>query len=165
MTYTHEYLHQAYNTAVKNIAGKTRNPLYGELDEVTPLVGMSSDDLQEFLDFIMEMTHTQITVAIDRHHIDEDDFNEIMNMAVSNAAATAVILLKALGEMPKTTKTADEKDRYPVTLLAEARVRNHIADRADLNKIWPVPLAEEVVSEFDPIHAFMVGVVCGSHNG
>jgi hypothetical protein len=165
MTYTHEYLHHVYNTAVQKVVGKTRNSLYGELDEIGPLVGMEADDLQELLDFVLEMTHTQITVAIERNHIEEDDFNEIMNMGVGNAAATVLILLHALGETPKTTKVADEKDRYPVTLLAEARVRNHIADRADLNKIWPVPLAEEVVSEFDPIHAFMVGVVCGSHNG
>ena len=164
MTYSHEYLHEVYQAAVEKAAGHTKSSHYADENETAPLVGLSADDLREFLNFILELTRTQITLAIEHNHIEDDDLNAICDSAVVNSAATALILSKAIRDSTRSVKTASG-DRYPVTLLAEARIRNHIADRADLNDIWPIPLAEEVVNEFDPVTAFMVGVVCGSHDG
>jgi hypothetical protein len=164
MTYTHEYLHQVYQNAIEKAARTGKNKDYADVDETSALLGMESDDLQEICDFILFITHAQISTAVEKGMVDDDDYNEIMNTAVVNAAASALILARGL---QGASRMRDEPaaDRYPVTLLAEARIRNHLADRADLNDIWPLPLAEEVVSEFEPVHAFLVGVVCGSHDG
>jgi hypothetical protein len=163
--YTHEYLHEVYQTAVEKAAGTTKSSHYADEQETAPLVGLSSDDLREFLDFILQLTRTQISMAIEHGHIEDDDWNAICDTAVVNASATTMILKKALSEVEMKKNRKPSGSEYPTTLMAEAHIRRYIKDKADLNEIWPIDLAEEVAGEFEPHLAFMVGVVCGSSRG
>ena len=76
---------------------------------------------------------------------------------------TLVIWRRILGA--ERTGTLPDNEKYPVALMAEAHVRKHLSDGYDFNKLWPVAMAEEVTSDLDPVHAFMVGVMCGASHG
>jgi hypothetical protein len=62
-------------------------------------------------------------------------------------------------------KEAAPANKYTSTVMAEALVRSFITEKKDLSTIWPTDIAETVTKEFDPVEAFMVGVVCGGWHG
>lgn len=136
---------------------------FADSADTAAMLHMEEEEFDQMCQFMVEVVQSMINTAIHRGHMDDEDMNLIMNSAVANAMVCTLILKMGMDSTKKDAPPV--QDRYPTTLMAEAHIRNHILDGADLNNIWPLPLAEEVVSEFDPLHAFMVGVVCGSQRG
>ena len=159
----HQYFHDLYQKTVQSAASRSQNGDYATVEETAELLGVDASLLNHLLEFIIHITQIQLSIAVENGHLDDEDYNEVMNSAVGNAAVSARILRKGLEDAKVRTKT--EGHEYPTTLMAEAHIRKYINDKADLNKIWPMDLAEEVAGEFEPAHAFLVGVVCGSQNG
>ena len=129
--------------------------------QTSSLVGMEEDELSVVIQTILYLTREQIGNGVDSGHLDPDDKDSMYDAICVNSAATAMIMYRAITK----GRIVAQEDKYPVTVLAEAHIRNMMTDQADLNTVWPIPLAEEVAKEFDPTHAFMVGVVCGSSHG
>jgi hypothetical protein len=138
------------------------NKDYADSDDTAAMLKMDPDEFDEMVTCMIAIVKGMITTAVDRDHLDSEDFNMMMNSAVANTLVCTLILKRG---MDSDLSKPPVVDKYPMTLMAEAHIRNHLLDGADLNNIWPLPLAEEVASEFDPVHAFMVGVVCGSQRG
>lgn len=160
----HQFFHELYQSITSKAARESQEKDYATVDETSELLGMDMKMLEGLIDFIIHITQIQLSIAVEKGHVDDDDWNDIMNTAVGNAAVSALILKKGLDDRGRTRKTSTGSE-YPTTLMAEAHIRKYLNDKADLNKIWPMDLAEEVAGEFEPAHAFLVGVVCGSQNG
>jgi hypothetical protein len=157
-----EYYEHVFHLAVEKAC--VANEHYATLEETADLLGFKGGELEAMIHAILHITRWQVSQAVENDQLDDEDVPAMYDAICANTAASTMILLHALRKNESKKKT-DASEKYPVTMLAEAHIRNMLADQADLNVVWPIPLAEEVVKEFDPTHAFMVGVVCGASNG
>lgn len=133
------------------------------VDEVAKLLDLDKEELEAFLNFITIITHTSITAAVAVGTLDpETDSYE--GAIVTTSTLAAMLVAKTLFAKVAQKRVDDEHSKYPVTLMAEAHVRNY-RTAGDLDAIWPTEVVKEVLEEFSPEEAFMVGVVCGKSHG
>lgn len=126
--------------------------------ELARLLDMSNDELDAFVNFITVTTKRSVLMSMANDVIESPPSYEA---CIITSSITALLVAKAM-HSENAQRKCDDKSKYPITLMAEAHVRN--AD-GDLDSIWPTEYAKEVLGEFSPEEAFMVGVVCGKSHG
>lgn len=131
--------------------------------QIADFLELSVEELERFNSFVATLTHQSIISGIASGAIDTKT-DSYEGAIVQISALTTFLMAKSFFKEIEIKRLDDEHSKYPVTLMAEAHVR-HYRTSGDLDAIWPTEVVKEVLEEFSPEEAFMVGVVCGKSHG
>lgn len=149
----------------KSVGQNNENGMHVSLTatELATIVGIHEEELFKFVNFMHIMTRNSVATSVLSGDVDPEtsDYEEAI---VSTSALTALLVARAMFKEQEHKRIEDEHSKYPVTLMAEAHVRNY-SSSGDLDAIWPTEVVKEVLEEFSPEEAFLVGVVCGKSHG
>jgi len=167
-----EQLDQLMDEARDEWAAKTGNSYVDNFDAHEALClysGFTPEDLVALGDyikkFVMHMVaHKVIDSMTGRGEGDGLDMNDIIEMAIG--ASIPVVIVASTHQSRSLARVSPKHtDRYTTTVMAEAYLNTLITEGEDLSTIWPTAIASEVIDQYDPQQAFMVGVLCGRTDG
>lgn len=131
--------------------------------EIAERLNLDEGELESLTNFVISITQQSLLMGMANGSFDpkRDSYEGTI---VTTSTVTAMLVAKSYFQEQEKKRLDDEKSKYPVTLMAEAHVRNYRTS-GDLDAIWPSEVVKEVLEEFSPEEAFIVGVVCGKSHG
>ena len=134
------------------------------------MTGMTNEELEQFLHFILSKVTRQIidhtmngTLKMNNDNI----IQTIVEICIATAAPLSWAVSRSIALEEKDNrkiKSTTGVDAYMTTVWAESVVST-AKENGNINNLWPSEIIQEVTEQHSPDEAFLVGLLCGSHNG